>query len=252
MKDVYTYKYFQDQENQSYISASYFIDILLNYFLINSAVDFGCGHGSWLRAIKDRGISHLTGIDGPWNNGLAIKDLNANFLQIDLTVDNLNIQKFDVAICVEVAEHINEIYSDKIVHHLTSSSDAVIFSAAFVNQGGTCHINENYHSYWAHKFEKMGFIPFDIFRPLLWDIDSIGFWYRQNCFLYIKAGSEYDSTLRSKRIYPLNNFKFMDCIHPELYNLKCGEGVSFKKTVSNIIPSFMKALKRKYFEKFNN
>ena len=41
------------------------------------------------------------------------------------------------------------------------------------------------------------------------------------------------------------NKDFMDCVHPNLYEHKCGEGLSFTLHAKSIIPSFFKALRRR-------
>ena len=119
---------------------------------------------------------------------------------------------------LEVAEHLPESSADDFVEFLTNLSGVVLFSAAFVNQGGDNHINEQLHSYWALKFRHFGFIPFDLFRPFFWGNSSVDFCYRQNTFLYVSASSPLLNTLVDAGINPIDNIEFMNCVHPYLYS----------------------------------
>jgi len=90
---------------------------------------------------------------------------------------------------LEVAEHLEPATAPQFVNSLATASDVVLFSAAYTQQGGTNHINEQPHSYWAGLFAGHAFAPFDLFRPVFWGNDEICFWYRQNVFLYVKRES---------------------------------------------------------------
>jgi hypothetical protein len=59
-------------------------------------------------------------------------------------------------------------------------------SALRLNQGGTNHINEQQHSYWAKLFAARDFYPLDLFRP---ENENVDIWYRQNVFLYVRKDS---------------------------------------------------------------
>ncbi len=60
-----------------------------------------------------------------------------------------------------------------------------MFSAAIPNQGGFQHINEQWPSYWAEKFEAQGFVFADGLRWHLMPFAEISWWYRQNLFVVI-------------------------------------------------------------------
>jgi len=250
MKHIYTAEYFDELDRPSYLSALFFAEKIMPLFRPTSVLDFGCGNGSWLRAFQEKGVEILRGLDGPWNNGEMLLSAGIEFTQIDFTEIGASTTKAqqvkaDLAICVEVAEHIDEKYSDSLLSFLTAASDVIIFSAAFSNQGGEHHVNENYHSYWAGKFAKLNYEVFDLFRPEFWNNQVIGFWYRQNCFLYVRADSIARDLLQSKGIEPLRQIHFMDCVHPELFHLKCGDGMSFDQVIRQISPSLARAVKRR-------
>ena len=66
-------------------------------------------------------------------------------------------EKYEVCMCIEVAEHIDPYNSKQLVKILTMTSDFIVFSAAPPGQAGTGHINCQEPEYWIDLFEKRGF-----------------------------------------------------------------------------------------------
>ena len=92
--------------------------------------------------------------------------------------------RYDLAICLEVAEHLPPANSRHLVRQLTSAAPQVLFSAAPPGQGGEGHINCQPLSYWRKIFEEFGFRMLDPFRPKLRDNRRVAWWYRQNMVLF--------------------------------------------------------------------
>ena len=120
---------------------------------------------------------------------------------------NLN-RKFDLAICLEVAEHLDKINADMLIASLTRHSDIIIFSAAVPHQGGQGHLNEQWIDYWEKKFSKYDFKFYDIVRPLIWNNLKVKWWYKQNM---VVASSKNLKGMIKKMDNTLNY------VHPELY-----------------------------------
>lgn len=214
----YNDQFYNDQASRSYSSAVSYVDHLCKYFKPFSVVDVGCGRGSWLNAFGEKGVNTLTGLDGSWNSQEKMLSQKINFQAIDLAFPSMSSEiRYDLAVSLEVAEHLPKTSADQFVSFLTQMSDVILFSAAFTNQGGDNHINEQPHSYWAHKFLKLNYIPYDLFRPFFWDNSSIDFCYRQNVFLYVSSVSKLNNSLAAEGVSPLDNIGFMDCVHPCLY-----------------------------------
>jgi hypothetical protein len=91
---------------------------------------------------------------------------------------------FDLAICLEVAEHLRKQSATRLVADLASLAPVVVFSAAVPGQGGLHHVNEQWPSYWAALFAGHGYAVADPIRPVIWDDDSVEWWYRQNVLVY--------------------------------------------------------------------
>lgn len=234
--------FYAGQASASFISAQIYAHHLHKLLKPRTIVDFGCGRGSWLRAFSAMGVNRLVGYDGPWNSQDKMEDQAIFFISADLNRPIECKEYFDLAISLEVAEHLLPENADTFIQSLTKASDLVLFGAAPPGQGGTDHINEQPPSYWAKKFLAHGYHPFDIFRPSLWGNRDVCFWYRQNTFLYARGNSTAFSILQSHHLAPVISLDFMDCIHPELYELTTRRGRTGHKIRNIVRPLFPKSL----------
>lgn len=124
-----------------------------------TAIDVGCGTGALLEALRDRGCGVF---------GLEYADSGLEFCRRrNLDVRKFDIERaptpddrtFDVAISMEVAEHLPEPSADRFVELLTGLADRIVFTAARPGQGGLDHVNEQPATYWIAKFRDRGFEP---------------------------------------------------------------------------------------------
>src|SRR5690606_11269946 len=111
----------------------------------------------------------------------------ADFQPADLTRPPQLDQRFDLAMSLEVAEHLPAAAADSFVSLLTSTADCVFFSAAIPGQGGVSHLNEQPHRYWAEKFARRGYLQLDPVRPRIWQNPDVYRFYSQNAFLFVRA-----------------------------------------------------------------
>lgn len=126
-----------------------------------SAIDVGCGTGALLAALQERGC-RVFGLEYA-DSGLAYcrrRGLDVRKYDIERQAPPDH-RTFDVAISMEVAEHLPESSADRFVGLLCGYSDRIVFTAAQPGQGGTDHINEQPRSYWVAKFHARGFEPDD-------------------------------------------------------------------------------------------
>ncbi len=180
---------------------------------VRSIADVGCGTGLWVKAVLDRGIDAV-GIDGPW---VAPEDLEvdrAHFITADLGgMWDLG-RRFDMAMSLEVGEHLPPAAARRFVDQLTSLAPVVVFSAAIPGQGGQCHVNEQWPSYWIDLFSQAGFQVFDILRPHIWRDEQIPYWYRQNILVFAsRQEPQLLESLAAKRA--LGDFSGASLVHPE-------------------------------------
>lgn len=116
-------------------------------------IDVGCGPGIYVTAMRYVGLDAY-GIDNderlpdePW------------FQRVDLAKPVLNTgNEFDIALSLEVGEHLPETMSDRYVRALENTGARIIyFSAARPGQGGHGHINCQPKAYWVEKLHRAGF-----------------------------------------------------------------------------------------------
>lgn len=173
-------------------------NILQHWVDLRSVLDLGCGTGMWLRALSAHGQRDVFGVD--------IETHDPRDLEIDpeliLTADlrrpvDLH-RRFDLVICLDVAEQIDPRCAEVVVETCVRHADLVLFSTALPGQLGFSPVNEQPPQYWADHFARHGYIVLDLIRPLIWDNSQIPVWYRQNILLYARDGSTAIETLRAR------------------------------------------------------
>jgi SAM-dependent methyltransferase len=183
---TYNSSFFARQAPESYQSAKEVVPLLLEHYRPTSAVDVGCGTGSWAKALQEHGIEDVIGIDGDYVDQEFLLIDHAKFVSIDLARSFGLERKYELVVSLEVAEHLPYYRADGFVRDLTTLGDVVLFSAAQPYQSGTDHLNENWLEYWAILFSRHDFVAIDLVRPAIWNNKRIAFWYRQNIILFVK------------------------------------------------------------------
>lgn len=153
-------------------------------------LDVGCGAGAWLSVWKQQGHK-VTGLDGAYVNRDMLMVASDEFIEQDLSNGFSLGRRFDIAQCLEVAEHLPHLAANKLIKSLCSHSDVILFSAAAPGQGGENHINEKSYSYWRDLFEENNFQMYDCVRPLLVHQSEVMPWYRYNTFIYLNKACDY-------------------------------------------------------------
>lgn len=220
---VYDEAWYARGIDQSLDAARLYIDYLWRFIQPHSVLDVGCGRGQWLKACEEKGARRLVGFDGHWNHQQQMIAASIQFKAIDLNQLFCVEERFDLAMTLEVAEHLEPASAHNFIQSLCAASDLLLFSAAIPNQGGSHHINEQPHTYWAKLLGDQQFVPFDILRAVFWSDERIPFWYRQNVFLYARKGSGCFERLIAQGLAPMPNIGFMDCVHPVLYSHKIAD-----------------------------
>jgi hypothetical protein len=210
----YDNKFYNFQKSGSYVSAQEIFPLLFKYITPKSAIDIGCGVGTWLRVLEtDFKVKDILGIDGEY----AVPDLlieKGKFKAYDLKSKYQSQNKYDLAISVEVGEHLPDSSADNLVQSLTSAADIVLFSAALPGQTGTYHINEQFPEYWAEKFKKIGFEPIDFIRKMIWNNEKVEWWYRQNILLFVRSENIPSLPPEMRIFYEKTDPSFLTRIHP--------------------------------------
>lgn len=151
-----------------------------------SVVDVGCGLGRWLAEFRRAGVPTILGIDGDYVRRDALLIPADRFMAADLEAKLPDSGWYDLAVSLEVAEHLRPARAPGFVEELTRLAPAVLFSAAVPFQGGVNHFNEQWQDYWAGLFGKHGYVPVDCVRWRVWDDQRVVYHYRQNTLLYVE------------------------------------------------------------------
>lgn len=212
---LYTEKFFSDQKDWSLNSAREIVPLVLKYVQPKSVVDVGCGLGTFLSVFKEHGIQDILGIDGEYVEKSMLLISQEKFQPMDVSKPFHVNRTFDLAVSLEVAEHISQDAAIPFVDSLTKLAPVILFSAAIPFQGGTNHINEQWPEYWAELFNQKGFIPIDAIRPQIWKNEKVAFWYAQNILMfaditYLKKNNE-----GFYKAYQETNSNQLSMIHPQ-------------------------------------
>ncbi|MEX0775881.1 MAG: class I SAM-dependent methyltransferase [Phycisphaeraceae bacterium] len=153
---------------------------------IQSVIDIGCGSGTWLSVWRELDVMDLRGVDGAYVEQATLDIPAGTFTAHDLNQPIELDRTFDLAMSLEVAEHLKPERAASFVADLCRLSPLVLFSAAIPHQGGTDHINEQWPAYWAEHFHNVGYVLIDCLRLQLWDDPRIDYWYQQNLMLAVR------------------------------------------------------------------
>jgi hypothetical protein len=183
--DAYTTAFFQKVDVESRSSAEVIVPLAMKLLFPASVVDFGCGHGVWLSVFREGGVERILGIDGPWVEQHRLAIPADRFRTADLAARWTSDEAFDLAVCLEVAEHLPAKSAPALVQSLAEAAPAVLFSAAIPGQQGTRHLNERWPEYWQRLFVECGHVRLDPFRRRIWQDPRVAWYYQQNLYLYV-------------------------------------------------------------------
>jgi SAM-dependent methyltransferase len=127
-------------------SARLFLGYLFTRWVPNSVVGVGCGRGTLLAACKELGAKRLVGFDSSWVTQDMMLDPAIEFRSVNLADEGVVTGSYDLALSMEVAEHLPLAASDKFISTLVGAPNK--------------------------KFLANGYLLFDIFRQEFWDNEN--------------------------------------------------------------------------------
>ena len=244
----YTANFFSTSETGSSRSAKQTIPLLLEWIHPASVIDVGCGIGTWLAAFQECNITDLVGIDGDYVDREMLKIPKEKFQGMDLTQPFQIARTFDLAISLEVAEHLPDASAAGFVASLVQLAPIIVFSAAVPGQGGVEHVNEQWPEYWRDHFAHHDYILVDCIRYRLWHDEAILWHYRQNMLLFVRA----DSIRHYPEIYAYSQNAApapLSIVHPGmyagLYDTTNPEKMPLRQAWKNLSTTFSRAIRRR-------
>jgi Methyltransferase domain len=121
-----------------------------------SYADIGAGTGAFAAELQRRHKRVIAYERSRWgrlfahSQGVDVRGLRLEQLSLS------SLARVDVALCIEVAEHLRADLGDKLVRVCTASAPNIVFTAAEPGEGGTAHVNEQPRRYWIDRFEREG------------------------------------------------------------------------------------------------
>lgn len=219
MSTPYTRKFYDVGKDGAHRSAQVIvlrvIDLCRPHHEIKRVVDVGCGLGTWLRVWLELGASAVKSFDGDYVDRGALEIPEEAFQVVDLNLPFPMIAPADVAMSLEVAEHLPPEAAGELVHTLTSLAPVVLFSAAIPGQGGTNHVNEQWPGYWSALFAAQHYVAIDCLRHALLGNANVDWWYQQNLLIFVDQ-ARLEAYPRLAEEYRRTGGRAPAIVHPEV------------------------------------
>lgn len=178
-------------------------------------IDVGCGTGSWLRVFAELGCD-VWGVDGAYVPHEQLEIPAVRFSERDLA-SSLSVDgTWDLAVSLEVAEHLPRSSAATFTRELAGLAPVLLFSAAIPNQGGRHHVNEQWPEYWIELLGQSGMVPVDCIRPMIWEDHRVAWWYAQNMLIFVSE-SRLSRYPELKRHRDATEGRVLSLVHPRLY-----------------------------------
>lgn len=199
---MYDAAFFDEVTRLGLCSAEVMLPEVIEATGAHSVIDVGCGTASWASVAKANGCT-VRGVDGHVPDGQLLIDQD-EFERRDL-INGVSCEGFDLALCMEVAEHLPESAASALVAGLCEAP-FVLFSPAIPGQNGVGHINEQWSTWWEPFFTEHSYVGSSDLRWKFWADRRIANFYRQNVLIFAEL-----SNLTSAGFWP----GVVDVVHPE-------------------------------------
>jgi SAM-dependent methyltransferase len=212
----YSESFYESIPETAQLSAKEIVPLIFEFIQPKSAIDIGCGLGTWLSVFKEYGVEDFLGVDGYYIDKKTLQIPEEKFYQHDLEKPFQIDKQFDLVISLEVAEHLPSKCAETFVNSLVKLGPVILFSAAIPLQGGTNHVNEQWPDYWAKYFQRKGYMVVDCIRKKIWQSNNVGYWYAQNILMFVRQDylenhhllkREFENTITSQ----------LSIVHPRMY-----------------------------------
>ncbi len=150
-----------------------------------SVLDIGCGIGAYLRLLGRLGAGTVLGLDALPAEATVLGAGEYTTADLGSPID-LG-RRFDLVICVEVAEHLDPAREAVLIETIARHADrAIVFSAAEPEQPGHGHVNCRPLGYWLDLWRARGWLPDAVESMAMRALASLS-WFRRNLVVLHRA-----------------------------------------------------------------
>ena len=179
----YDETFYQETGDGSLESARVVVPMILKLTPVRSVVDFGCGEGAWLLVFQDHGVETILGIDGDYVNRERLLIDQAHFRPKNLALPVRLDRTYDLAISLEVAEHLPTRASRSFVESLVRGARRPVLRGDSRPRGNAAH-QRAMARILGGTFPCCGYSRLDLIRPNIHTNKDVELWYRQNIYIY--------------------------------------------------------------------
>lgn len=236
----YNRSYYKSRDIHTAHAAATILGLIRPVYEQTAVMDLGCGVGTWAATAEADGATSVVAVDGPWVEEAMLQVSAEAFRSCDLESHLPDVSgPIGLTIWAENVEHLTPQRGQMVHDWVCSVSDAVLFSAAVPEQGGTGHWNERWQSAWAADFAHHGFEAADIIRPAIWDDDRIPYWYRQNMILYYRPERV---ASRLPALMGSGHSAMLDLVHPAKWESTMFDGPGVRRSLMLLRRSLKNAI----------
>jgi hypothetical protein len=163
LESVYDRAFFLEygRANAAYAGACEVIAAeLARRFAPRTAIDWGCGAGLHVGGLRRAGVEAV-GVDAVLPDA-DLRDPDAVLVTGDLRRPirrgSSLPQRCDLALCIDVLEHLEDEDSAAALANIVTGASMVILSCAPPGQGGHHHVNERPRRYWVARMAELGWL----------------------------------------------------------------------------------------------
>jgi SAM-dependent methyltransferase len=212
---IYDADFFAALREGARSSAAVIAPAIVDLVAPGRVIDVGCGTGIWLRAFAALGCD-VWGVEGGYVPRDQLEIPESRLIERDLE-EPLDLDgTWDLAMSLEVAEHLPSSSARTLVRGLAGLAPVVLFSAAIPGQGGHHHVNEQWPGYWVALFAEQDMTPIDCVRPMVWEDARVKWYYAQNALLFARE----DALARLPGLRAQRNAvgtRVLPLVHPRLH-----------------------------------
>src|SRR5690348_16977335 len=125
-----TTRRFEAERRLTLEAAQVIVARVMDMIPARSVVDVGCGVGNWLSVFAQHGVEKIVGLDGSYINRDRLAIDASCFVTCDLNqpLGPLTLGRFDLALSLEVGEHLLPARADRKSTRLNSSHPSISYA----------------------------------------------------------------------------------------------------------------------------